>query len=86
LALATKILSLPREVGIHPQTGNKIMANFGPYGPYLLHDKKFASVKNDNILEIGLNAAVDLIETANQTRKNAPARKFVRKSSVKKKK
>jgi DNA topoisomerase-1 len=86
LALATKILSLPREVGIHPQTGNKIMANFGPYGPYLLHDKKFVSVKNDNILEIGLNAAVDLIETANQAKKDAPARKFVRKSSAKKKK
>ncbi len=87
LAMATKILSLPREVGIHPQTGNKIIANFGPYGPYLLHDKKFVSVKNDNILEIGLNAAVDLIETANQAKKNAPAKKsFTRKPFAKKKK
>ena len=64
LAAAAKLLSLPREVGIHPETGQKIVANIGPFGPYLLHDKKFASVKDDDILEIGLNRAVDLIATA----------------------
>jgi DNA topoisomerase-1 len=64
LKAATDLLSLPREVGIHPETGQKILANVGPYGPYLLHDKKFTSVKEDNILEIGLNRAVDVIATA----------------------
>ncbi len=64
LTAAAKLLSLPREVGIHPETGQKIVANIGPFGPYLLHDKKFASVKDDDILEIGLNRAVDLIATA----------------------
>jgi DNA topoisomerase-1 len=64
LKAATDLLSLPREIGIHPETGQKIIANVGPYGPYLLHDKKFVSVKEDNILEIGLNRAVDLIATA----------------------
>ena len=61
LNTATDLLTLPREVGIHPETGEKIVANIGPFGPYLLHDKKFTSVKEDNILEIGLNRAVDLI-------------------------
>lgn len=61
---AIKLMSLPREVGIHPETGEKITANIGPYGPYLLHDKKFTSVKDDDILEIGLNRAVDVIATA----------------------
>jgi DNA topoisomerase-1 len=64
LVEAAKLLSLPREVGIHPESGQKIVANIGPFGPYLLHDKKFTSVKEDNILEIGLNRAVDLIATA----------------------
>lgn len=64
LKAATDLLSLPREVGIHPESGQKIVANVGPFGPYLLHDKKFTSVKEDNILEIGLNRAVDLIATA----------------------
>jgi DNA topoisomerase I len=61
---AAKLLSLPREVGLHPETGQKIVANIGPFGPYLLHDKKFASVKEDDILEVGLNRAVDIIATA----------------------
>jgi len=64
LKSATDLLSLPREVGIHPETGQKIVANVGPFGPYLLHDGKFSSVKDDNIMEIGLNRAVDVIATA----------------------
>jgi DNA topoisomerase-1 len=61
LVFAKKLLSLPREVGIHPQTGLKIVASIGPFGPYLLHDGKYSSVKEDDILEIGLNRAVDVI-------------------------
>lgn len=64
LKAATDLLSLPREVGIHPDTGLKIVANIGPFGPYLLHDKVFTSVKEDNILEIGLNRAIDVMITA----------------------
>ncbi len=67
LKTAAKLLTLPREVGIHPETGEKIVANIGPFGPYLLHNKKFTSVKEDDILEIGLNRAIDLIvEAANR--------------------
>ncbi len=76
LAAAAGLLTLPREVGIHPETGEKIVANIGPFGPYLLHDKKFTSVKEDSILEIGLNRAVDLIAQAAQKK---GTRKFQRK-------
>ncbi len=75
---AAGLLTLPREVGIHPETGQKIVANIGPFGPYLLHDKKFTSVKEDSVLEIGLNRAVDLIAVAAEKKKNSP-KKFVRK-------
>lgn len=61
LKFAKKLLSLPREVGIHPETSLKIVASIGPFGPYLLHDGKYSSVKEDDILEIGLNRAVDVI-------------------------
>lgn len=64
LQTAADLLSLPREVGIHPETGLKIVANIGPFGPYLLHNKVFTSVKEDNILNIGLNRAVDVMATA----------------------
>jgi len=67
--VALGLLTLPREIGIHPETGQKIIANIGPFGPYLLHDKKFTSVKKeDDILEIGLNRAIDLIIQAIEKR------------------
>ena len=89
LKAATDLLSLPREVGIHPETGEKIVANIGPFGPYLLHNKVFTSVKDDNILEIGLNRAVDVIVNAAEKKAAGGGKKgFARKksSTVKKKK
>ncbi len=79
LALAKKLLSLPREVGIHPETGLKIVASIGPFGPYLLHDGKYSSVKEDDVLEIGLNRAVDVIVEV-QNRKLAKKTGFTKKS------
>jgi len=83
LQQAQDLLQLPREVGIHPESGQKIIANIGPFGPYLLHDKKFTSVKEDNILEIGLNRAVDVIAMAIERKKLNPKkpRKFSKKTN-----
>lgn len=84
---ASGLLTLPREVGIHPETGLKIVASIGPFGPYLLHDKKYSSVKDDNILEIGLNRAVDLIYEVAKKKAEAPKRAAggKKKKAVKKK-
>lgn len=41
LAAALKLLALPREVGMHPESGKKIEAGIGRFGPYLKHDGKF---------------------------------------------
>ena len=64
------------------QTKEKIIANIGPYGPYLLHNKKFISVKEDNILEIGLNRAIDLIALDQE---KPPKKTFNSKKTTKKK-
>ena len=58
---ALKFLSLPRIVGIHPETKKDIIASIGPYGPYLKHDNKFLSLKEDDVTTIGINRAVELI-------------------------
>ena len=59
---ALKFLTLPRVVGIHPVTKKDIVASVGPYGPYLKHDNKFLSLKEDDVTIVGINRAVELIE------------------------
>jgi DNA topoisomerase-1 len=60
--LALKLLSLPREVGKHPETGEPILANFGRYGPYIAHGKTYASLETaDDVFTVGLNRAVTLL-------------------------
>jgi DNA topoisomerase-1 len=60
--LALKLLSLPREVGLHPETGKMITANFGRFGPYVAHDGKYASLDSpEEVFTVGLNRAVAVI-------------------------
>ena len=64
LEQALQLLSLPREVGKHPEDGEPIMANNGRFGPYVQHLKTYANLTADeDVLTIGLNRAVDLIAT-----------------------
>jgi DNA topoisomerase-1 len=59
---AMGLLSLPRLVGHHPTTGEKIEAGVGRFGPYIKMGPLFASLdKDDDVLHIGLNRAMDLI-------------------------
>ena len=62
LETALGLLSLPREIGLHPETGKPITAGIGRFGPYVLHDGTYASLPRDeNVLTVGLNRAVVLI-------------------------
>jgi DNA topoisomerase I len=62
LDLALKLLSLPREIGKHPETGQPITAGIGRFGPFVRHEKTYASLEaGDEVFDIGLNRAVTLI-------------------------
>ena len=64
LDAALGLLSLPRTVGTHPETKEEISAGLGRFGPYVKMGAVFASLdKDDNVLAIGLNRAVDLLAT-----------------------
>jgi len=59
---AIGLLSLPREVARHPESKEPIVAGIGRFGPYVQHGKTYANIgKDENILEIGGNRAIDLI-------------------------
>ncbi len=62
LEKALMMLSLPREVGPHPEDGEMIEAGLGRYGPFVKHGKIYANLPGiDDVFEVGLNRAVTLI-------------------------
>ena len=67
LEMAVGLLSLPRALGTHPETGGKVQASLGRFGPYVVHDqgkegKDYRSLKStDDVLTISLNRALELL-------------------------
>lgn len=74
LEKALALLSLPREVGMHPEDGKPIQAGIGRYGPFLLHDGKYANLESvDEVFDVGINRAVAVI-AEKKARGGRPAR------------
>ncbi|MGP9811131.1 type I DNA topoisomerase [Rhodopseudomonas sp. NSM] len=75
LDVALRLLALPREVGKHPETGEPIKAGIGRFGPYVQHEKTYASLEaGDDVHNIGLNRAATLI--AEKIAKGPSKRRF----------
>jgi DNA topoisomerase-1 len=69
---AVKYLSLPKVLGIHPDTGENIIANIGRFGPYIAHNTKpkpdFRSLKVDDVYKIELPRALEILKEVKKPR------------------
>ena len=62
LEQALGLLSLPRLIGVHPETHEEIQAGLGRFGPYVRMNSMYASLdRDDDVLSVGLNRAVDVL-------------------------
>jgi DNA topoisomerase-1 len=68
LADALHYLSLPRTLGTHPETGKTIEANIGRFGPYIVHDGDFRSLKTDDVYTISLSRALEIVKEEKKKR------------------
>ena len=79
LADALHYLALPRELGVHPDTGAKIIANTGRFGPYIAHMTKpkpdFRSLKTDDVYTIELPRALEILKEEKKRRGFAKKKK-----------
>ena len=73
LEKALALLSLPRELGPHPEDDEPILAGVGRFGPYVKHGTKYKWIPADeNVLDIGMNRAVALLAEAKGVGRGRP--------------
>ena len=87
LDMAVGLLSLPRDVGEHPETGKMIQAGIGRFGPFLRHDGVFTSLpKGDDVMHVGMNRAVEVLAQGAEKRAAREAAKAEKAAGKKTKK
>ena len=76
LDMALSILSLPREIGVHPDDGAVVKAGVGRYGPYVNHGRVYASLTaTDDVLTVGLARGLELLRLKAEKSKKPAALK-----------
>lgn len=77
LSDALRYLSLPRDLGTHPETGMSVFANTGRFGPYVGHNGEFRSIKKQDPYTITFDEALTLLNTPKQPPKGAAIAKEI---------
>jgi DNA topoisomerase-1 len=67
LEQALELLSLPRQIGTHPEDGQPVEAGIGRYGPYVKHGRTYANIRDpEEVFTLGMNRAMELIAQKSQ--------------------
>ena len=76
LEVALKLLSMPYEVGKHPETGEPVKVGIGRYGPYVVHQGEYRSLKkDDDVLDVSLERSLELLAEPKRSRRQSAASK-----------
>jgi DNA topoisomerase-1 len=79
---ALKLLELPRELGVHPESGQPIVAGLGRFGPYIKHGDDYRSLEaSDDLFTVGLERALELLAAPKRSARQA-AKRVLRKIDV----
>jgi DNA topoisomerase-1 len=82
---ALKLLSLPRDLGLHPETKKMVQANNGKFGPYVMHDGEFRSLKKeDDVYTVELARALEILAMPKFGRGGTVLKDFGRLEKIKK--
>jgi DNA topoisomerase-1 len=74
LEQALRLLSLPRDLGVHPTKDKPILANMGRFGPYVMCDGDFRSLKKeDDVYTVSFDRAMELLNEEKKARRGAQA-------------
>ncbi len=65
---AVRYLSVPRVLGKHPKTNEDITAGIGRFGPFIVHQKDFRSLKEDSVYDVTLERALEILNMPKKTR------------------
>lgn len=86
LETALQLLSLPRTLGNHPETGKPVKAGIGPFGPYVVHDGTYKSFGRDgsfelngrrfDVLNVDLETALEMLKLARKRASATPLREL----------
>jgi DNA topoisomerase-1 len=76
---ALKLLDLPRELGLHPESGQSVLAGLGRFGPYVKHGDDYRSLADgDDVFTVGLERALELFAQPKRSARRQVAKRVIR--------
>src|SRR5262249_16362433 len=80
---ALKLLSLPRELGPHPETATVVVAGLGRFGPYVKHGDDYRSLQSDDeLFTVDLDGALALFAQPKKGGRRTMSKRVMRQIEV----